>query len=325
MTVPPRKWRLAALYELPLGFASLALFASTRWGLQVLVRRYNRRRAAQVPEWQPISAGLLAKPGALPVLLTTAPRWNPHALIATAGPFEVKGELAVLIDVARSAAAEWFLVLYSYPDRTTVGTVSCLGSAAAGWHAFPVPGPGLYMVGARYYGARPGAAFPPLRRDGADLVAAGPAPDEINDFYSSLSSRGTAFHAALAYHAYVFLKYPIFSDLWLNELFLPVGNPETIFRYGRLEAGETVNCRMDSERFETHRLFVTIYSCSSLPVLWYEVGMSTGQSSPPSPTRGFYLVRLQPRRPGAPALSPQEDHGLVTVMAAPAGSVPALA
>jgi len=316
MTGPRKSPGLAAIYELPLSLASLALFFATRWALKKLLNRYHRRNVAQALQWHLLSAEFLARPGALAVFLTTAPRWNPHAIVATAGPLEVRTALSIRTDIARQSASEWFFVLYSHPNRATVATVSCLTAAESGWVDFKIPGPGRFLVGARYYGATANAEFPPMRVDGTERVAAVKVPGGNNDFYRDLGLRGSWFFACLSYHVYPILKYQCFSRLWIDRIFLPVGNPETRFRYGVIEAGERLNCLMDLNHFDTHRFFVTIYSRISLPVVWYEVRADTQGAGQPSPGRGFYLIRIQPKTSGVSPLSSNEWESLVSVLPA---------
>jgi hypothetical protein len=316
MTATGKRFSWSALYEVPLSVASLALFIATRGILQRLLNRYHKRNAAHALRWQLLSGEFLARPGVLPIFLTTAPRWNTHAVIATAGPVDVKEELAVWSDTARRSSSEWFFVLYSYPRRATVGMVSCLFANDSGWLSFKLPGPGRYLVGARYYGTKDAAEFPALRIDGVENVPSAAAPSDTNRFYDSLALRGNLFFACLSYHVYPILKFQWVKKSWIERMFLPVGNPETLFLYGTIEAGQRLNCRMDLSRFGTHRYFVTIYSRVSLPVLWYEVRADTQGAGPASPAQGYYLIRLQPTRGGLSPFDPRERDGLVSVLQA---------
>lgn len=316
MTGVRKRLGAAAVYELPLALASLALFLATRWILQRLLSRHHRRDPTEALQWHLLSGKFLSRPGALAVFLTAAPRWNPHAVIATAGPMEVRTGLAVKTDVARRSATEWFFVLYSHPRRATVAVISCLAADKSDWVEFTVPRPGRYLVGARYYGIMPNAEFPPMRIDGTERVALLSAPTDTNVFYRDLAARGNRFFACLAYHVYPILKYQCFSRLWIERIFLPVGNPETVFRFGTIDAGQKINCLMDLNRFDTHRLFVTIYSRVSFPVVWYEVTADTQGPGLPSPCRGFYLIRLQPRRIVTSPLGSRELERLASVVSA---------
>jgi hypothetical protein len=86
------------MLELPLALASFLFYRSTRFvmrRLTVLNSRLNRRRAH---EWNLLSAETLQLPLALPAIMTAGPRWNPHAIIAGAGPFSVKQSVSVDIE-----------------------------------------------------------------------------------------------------------------------------------------------------------------------------------------------------------------------------------
>ncbi len=294
MTEPaPGKIHWGSVCEVPLAIASYVLFRATRAGLQILSRLHQARHPAQARRWQLIDAKFLARPGALPVLLTTAPRWNPHATIATLGPIQIDREITFEADTARAACPSWFFVLYSHPDRRTLACVSSLDTSAAGWPSIRVPAPGRYLLAARYYSLHGDARFPAVRIDGQSFTDGAPAPRDANRFYETLHRRANPFYYCLAYHCWPMLRSSRLPRPCVERTFLPVGNPETEFRYGTIERGQRVDCRMNASHFETWNLFVTIYSRHSLPVLWYQV--SPGQQGPgtASPVQGFYLIRLQ--------------------------------
>jgi len=294
MTEPaPGQVHWASVYEVPLALASYGLFRATRLLLQMLSRLHQARHPGQARAWQLFDAKFLARPGALPVLLTTAPRWNPHATIATLGPIQINREISFEADTARAACPSWFFVLYSHPNRRTLACVSSLDTTSSGWLSIRVPSSGRYLLAARYYGLQADARFPAVRIDGQPLTDGAPAPRDTNRFYEALHRRACPFYYCLAYHCWPMLHSSRLPRPFVERTFLPVGNPETEFRYGTIERGQRVDCRMNASHFETWNLFVTIYSRHSLPVLWYQV--SPGQQGPgtPSPVQGFYLIRLQ--------------------------------
>lgn len=289
----------AAIYRLPLALASYGLFRITKWILQRLANRYHSRNPALLRKWQLLSKEFFSKPGALPMYLVTAPRWNTHAVIGTLGPIEAQAEIAIELQAARDSAESWFFVIYSYPKRRALGAISSLQPNCSG--IFRVPKPGQYLVGARYYHCADRACFPVVQVDGLVCAQAVPVPPGVNDFYDGLHRRGNLFYYCLGYHAYPMLRYQLLPRRWVERVFLPVGNPETDFRYGTIEPGQKLVCDMSSEQFEAYNLYVTLYSRMSLPVLSYEVHSRTRGPGPPAPVQGFYLVRLQAKSAAAPA------------------------
>ena len=317
------RWSRFAL-EAPLAIASLGVFWMARGLLRRLVNLHVRRHAKDCDVWQRLDGAYVARPGVLPVLLTNAPRWNPHAFIASAGPWEVQRSIEIHTRTARASAGSWFLVVYSFPDRKAVGSVSCLNSSGADWEAFTVPHPGRYLIGARLYQPSAEALFPALRVDGAERVQPRLAPPGMNEFYSGLMARRRAFYYCLSSHVYAMLRYRrLLPRSLVERVFLPVGNPETRFHYGTIQKGECLCFRFNPALLDSYDLYVTIYSRHSLPVVWYRVLDPADSLAPPSPAAGYYLVRVQQRRANAPPLTSVEWDQLVAVHDPPLSPSPA--
>src|SRR5437870_5454612 len=114
------------MLETPLSFASFIFYRSMRFVMRrliVLNSRLNHRRAHQ---WHVLSAETLAMPLALPALMTSGPRWNPHAILAGAGPFEVKQSVSVDLEPLMASAKSWTLVFYTFPAQRTVAHIGTL-------------------------------------------------------------------------------------------------------------------------------------------------------------------------------------------------------
>jgi hypothetical protein len=269
------------------------LFRGTKWGLQRLANRHHARNPDQLRRWQLLSREFFDRPGALPMYLVTAPRWNTHAVIATFGPIEVQSEIQIKLQEAVESAESWFFIFYSYPERKTIGAISSLKQTSS--NTFRVPQPGQYLIGARYYHCKENGCFPAVEVDGCAASEKSVIPPHVNSFYEDLHRRGNIFFYCLAYHAYPMLRFNLLPERVTERVFLPVGNPETRFKYGTIEPGQKLACHMNSERFKAYNLYVTLYSRMSLPVLSYEVDASSQGSGPPAPVQGFYLVRLQPK------------------------------
>lgn len=290
---------LDLILSAPLALLSFAFYRAVRWVLRELASQSARRNPARSQAWQPISAELLRRRGVLPLLMTSGPRWNPHAVIATAGPLDVAHTLEIDTAAARASASQWFFVVHRYPTREIAASISSLSASSASWETCQVPAPGQYVVAARYYEPAATAQFPRMRLDGRAAVAPKEAPPETNAFYRDLCQKQNAFYYALAYYIAPMLRCRRFlGRTFVEREYLPVGNPATQFRYGVLKKGERIHCRMPSSLLRDFHLYVTIYSRQSFPILWYEVNPQADPFGPPSPAAGYYLIRLQPRRPG---------------------------
>ncbi len=300
----------------PATLLSFCFYQLTRWVAQILAARHLRRKPEQAAGWQMFSKAFIEQPGALPFILTSGPRWNPHAVIATAGPLRIERRLEIEISTARAAAEAWFFVVYSYPDRRTIGTISCLQESEADWQLFTVPAPGQYSIVARFYNPGSSALCPKVRVDGKTTLVEASIPADANAFYSSLKSKTNCVYYCLAFHVYGLLRLQHWlPSSFVERIYLPVGNPETHFEYGAIERGEQLRLLISPRLLETHFIYVTIYSLDSLPLLWYEISEPEHMSAP-CPSRGFYLVRLQPRNSRAAQLDPRERNEMVSIRTA---------
>lgn len=292
--------RAAALvYQAPLALGSFLLFRGFRWLMRQAVVLHYALRPAQARRWRPLNGASLRNPLALPVLMTSAPRWNPHAVVATAGPLPVRHSLALDVAEARRSAGSWSVVVYTFPDFRTVATVDSLDPTAPDLRAVPLP-PGRYWLGLRYYHWSAGAALPAVHLDGAPGVPAQPLPPDVNAFYAALSRQRGWFYLCLHYYVWVLLRLRRLPRRLAEREYLPVGNPGTIFYFGALEKGQKVCVELEPALFATHDVYLTVYGRASFPLTWCQV-TRPGPFTAPAPGPGHYLVRAHPRGPSTAA------------------------
>src|SRR5262249_49307691 len=146
-----RRNGLSGLWEFPLGLGSFLFYRSAKAVMRGLLHRHNAKTAQQVPKWQPVSGEFLSKPFALPLVMTTGPRWNTHAVIATLAPVVVEGTLEIDATAADRSARSWTVVVCTHPARTTVTSVGSLASPYSGGQARITLPAGTYWLGLRYY------------------------------------------------------------------------------------------------------------------------------------------------------------------------------
>src|SRR5919106_2646875 len=132
-----------SLFKLPLACGSFLLFHAVKW----LLNRFRRvsTRNQESLAWHTISE-VLDRPLALPYIMVTGPRWNPHALIASLGPFEVQHSLRLRAETAYRSARMWTLVIYREPDSRTVASINSSSAARDDvWTEHVLP-PGRYSA-----------------------------------------------------------------------------------------------------------------------------------------------------------------------------------
>ena len=306
------------LFLLRLGNPSIGLsfcfFRIVRRLLRRMAGNHLRKHPHLSTTWRPLSAEFFAKRGALLAIMTTGPRWNPHAFIATTGPLMVRETLHFQAEVAKASAPQWFFVVYSYPEHETVGSVSSLNTSGKKWEIFKPSCPGRYVIAGRYFYPTDSAAFPPLRVDGVDAVSAVSVPPDLNSYYAGLRDNESLLYLLLSYYVYPMLRN---SDRlphsFVESEYLPVGNPECQFSYGALKKGSRLRIQIEPELFDTSAFFVTIYSRYSFPISWFEVKLGDDSLTPAVQVDGFYLVRILQKGPSEGSLEKGDSRFAVTV------------
>ncbi|MGB7413897.1 MAG: DUF6208 family protein, partial [Thermosynechococcaceae cyanobacterium] len=147
------------------------------------------------------------------------------------------------------------------------------------------------------YECREAVVFPSVTIDGSStpLIAAHSVSPQTNQFYDRLSQRHNWFYAALHYYIYTVLQ---LRD-WLPESFvtreyLPVGNPDTTFIYGYVEAQCSLQIQIPSAVLENYDLYLTRYRRSSLPLFFTKMEQES-ITVPAFAGKGYYLIRIRPR------------------------------
>jgi hypothetical protein len=224
--------------------------------------------------------------------MTSGPRWNPHAILAGAGPFAVKEAVSIDTSALVASAKSWTLVFYTFPDQNTVGHVGTLqGPFADRWHTMKLA-PGKYSIALRCYQWSNTITFPEIRADGLMTIPSQSVSGQNNDFYSELSKRRGRIYLWMHYYVYNLLRgTSAITGASTEREFLPMGNPETEFRYGPVQQGQSLRFNVEPAVLLTHDLYFTQYSRDSFPNRWYQIKESE-HTTEPATEDGFYLLRM---------------------------------
>jgi Family of unknown function (DUF6208) len=294
---------MAAMLRIPAAGASFIFFHAVKWLLNRL--RRARERDQETLTWSTLSE-VLGRALALPYLMVTGPRWNPHALISRVGPFQVESSVRMRTDTAHASAQMWTLVISRASDSHAVAAIDSHQIAQDhAWHAQTLP-PGRYSGVLRYYDWATDPHLPALEIDADRLIAERPVPPTENDYLSLIRNKDGLFYACLHYYVLERLRLQRYLPAsFVRREYLPVGNPETAFSYGYLPRGQRLAITSSLGIPEGHRLYLTIYNRSSFPVLWCEVP-SLPYDTQPAEATGSYLLRLHGTHPRlAPPVWPQ--------------------
>lgn len=302
-------WSL--LWEIPLAALSL-LFYRIMGGIFSRLYRWSLSRKSEAELcWRVFGADTLENvPLALPVIMTTGPRWNTHAVIGTIGPFRVSQSLELDLHRIQQSAQSWVAVVYAFPSFETVQSLDShrfrqAVSEAEPWVTLDLP-PGRYTLGVRYYDRAETITYPSVRLDGDRLLQPFLADPQTNDFYDQLKDYPhKGFYLALHYYSYILLKYRHhLSSAWVQREYLPVGAPDTQFFYGGLNRGQTLAVQLEPLALEQFDFYLTLYDWSSFPMGWQRI------TSPDyrivAPQNGSYAFRVRPKAPIPPETWPGE-------------------
>lgn len=301
LATDPSPWEWDLFWELPLGILSFGFARTLRWTLSNLGRYYNPMSKQETPQWQVVSADFLAKPIKLLWAMSRA-RWNLHALIAIAGPFNVEHSVSLRTATIAAATPSWTAVFYTlgdYKTRASIGSLTVSGDNE--WETVTLP-PGRYLVGLRHYHWADPITLPPIRVDGAEALGAHPlaAPPDANRFYRDLIQRQGLIHRCLNGYVYPLLRYRRWLPAaFVRTVFLPVPNPETQFHYGALKRGEALHVQFDPAVVENYDIFFSLYNRYCFPLDWYPLREIT-QVTKPLDQKAAFIIRIHPRRPHLP-------------------------
>jgi len=307
---------LAALKPL-LAVMSLGFMTVAKPIIGYFYRRYTKQQSKQQPvlEWRCLSEKTMKSPWILPYMMSHGPRLNPHAIIGLFGPFKVSHTLQIAKADMQTSALDWTVVVYSLPGLATVA------SAGASDHQhnnveFTLPS-GNYLLGMRYYHWQESVNLPSVSADNQLLAPTQhQSATSLNEFHYHHGENRRWLYKALNYYVYWMLRYQRFLPReFVSKQYLPVGNPNTVFKYGKIERGEAFRLEVirETDKKETDKnetdqkqtapketenstalaqgdVFYCIYNQSSLPITF---GQLTGDSLQlTSPVRGTVLIRL---------------------------------
>ena len=285
---------IAGLLRIPAASASFIFFHAVKWLLHRLRRAHERNR--ETLTWSTLSE-VLGRPLALPYIMVTGPRWNPHALISRVGPFQVEHSLRMRTDTAHASARMWTLVISRASDAHAVASIDSNQTTQDNeWQARTLP-PGRYSGVLRYYDWATDPHLPALEIDADRSIPERPVSPTENDYLGLIRNKDGSFYACLHYYVLEMLRLRRYLPAsFVRREYLPVGNPETAFSYGYLPRGRCLAITSRLGIPEGHRLYLTIYNRSSFPVLWCEVP-SLPYATQPADAPGSYLFRLHAVRP----------------------------
>lgn len=287
---------LEIVWEVPLALLSFLFYKVTRFVIHAIVYVQARVNKRQATEWRVLDAQALRAPLNLPALMTSAPRWNTHAIIALVGPLSIQRAFRLQVSTAARSARSWTIVVHTSPDHRIVASLDARDVFdQEAWQTVHLP-PGNYRLALRYYHWAESIELPAIEVDGIEAVPATAISANVNDFYHDLGRRSNLFYLCLHYYIGPLLRYRKgLPKRFVEQEYLPAGNPQTTFYYGFLKAGEAMAFEIDPGLLQSHDVYVTTYNRASFPLFWYRL-QDSWHITPPMPDNGTYLVRVHQKR-----------------------------
>jgi Family of unknown function (DUF6208) len=283
----------ALAWRLPLALASFLFNRLCRFVLRALLVAGSTVSRRSFGQWRVTSSATLATPLFVPLVMTTGPRWNAHALTANVGPLRLRYTLRINVGALHRAGAAWSLTGYTVPDFVDRIFVSSGDDPASrDWLDLAVK-PGRYLLGVRLYQPSLSAALPELIIDGDRVVPAKSFPPDANAFLPELVRRSRWFYFWLQYYVQVMLQYAQWLPAgWVRREFLPVGNASTRFEFGLLSPQCPLRVEVSEKIVATCKVYVTAYDRRSFPLAWRTLE-SRIEVLPGLTGSAYYLLRCQ--------------------------------
>lgn len=242
--------------EIPLSILSFFFYKINRYFISRLYRRFLARSSTRSTTWRLLDRSTMEMPISLPVLMTTGPRWNTHALIGTIGPLNVSKSVAIRTSVCMQSADSWTGVVYRFPEFATVSQFSSLNEHAGNdWSSISLS-PGRYILGIRYYGLSSQPRMPAVCVDDSITINGIETPINANQVYENLIDRSSFYYFCLHYYVYTLLRFrSLLPEAFVRREFLPVGDPDTVFRFGIIKARHYLNVCLRPELLSGYRCF----------------------------------------------------------------------
>lgn len=237
----------------------------------------------------------LRHPAGIPYAMFNAPRWNTHALIASCGPVVI--DSSVYIDTASLSrqCTSWTFIAYKLPNNETSGVLTsihvdkpqnviCLAS-------------GRYSLVMRCYQPVYPLILPAIEIDSKRVSIEQRVIKEPVDLYPPeiLHRKSLFFSFAHHYLHAAFKSHFAVNMDFIEREYLPVGNPETTYKFGAYNKGQFLTIFLDTQEKE-FLAYITCYNTSSFPVFSDRIDVKANgvYSTPVFDREGTYLLRLIP-------------------------------
>ncbi len=288
------QFRLSFVLELPLAILSYIFYSIMRLVIKLTIRFILLLKSKQARLWTPLAERVINNAIMLSAYMTRAPRWNTHAMVASAGPFKVNQTISICIEEANQSTDSWSIVIFKVPRKTIRRLGSSSSDQTTQWQETKVDA-GEYMLGLRYYQIDSDVVLPAIRIDDSIDIESIPLAANNNHFYQQLKTKRSVLYYLMHYYVYVLLKYRhYFPESFVRSEYLPAGDPANGFVYGAIQQNQTLNIELSEALLNDYDIYYTLYSKSSFPRQWGGITNKQFQISTIQ-ENGTYLIRCKPK------------------------------
>ncbi|NET58870.1 MAG: hypothetical protein F6K47_22785 [Symploca sp. SIO2E6] len=293
-------------WEIPLALLSLIFYKTVKGLIGILAKKKAQDNQnisdptkTKVYQWRLFSEELLKLPLVLPYILTTGPRWNTHAIIATTEAFPVKESLKIDVSSCVASAQSWSIGIYSFPSRKPVKYIaSHEPQFQEQWQELKLE-PGKYNLILRYYNWHDEVSLPAINVDSNQIINTESVnSSDINSYFNylpKLTARDNIFYRGLNYYIFTILVCQKWLPKeWVRKQYLPVGDPNNEFVYGVIYKAYSLTLKLNPLLLTNYDVYLSTYNRSSLPITFCQIYTEKYTTSVME-TDGFYLVRLRPK------------------------------
>jgi len=282
---------LKLTYRLPLSLLSFFFYRIARAIIRVLYLLRTILNKSESFTWQALDGRILKNKFVVLSIMTTGPRWNPHAQLATVGPFQVNKSIKINTQDASSSAKVWSIVLYKSPTFKTVSQIGTSSLDEVEEYETIQLKPGKYNIGLRYYLFNDQVTFPRIVIDDQAEINSLDYRVDINRL-SNVSKYKHKIFLWMHYYMYHLIKYrEFFPKKFVKKEFLPVGNPETEFYFGIFEKSDSLSLNCSNKLFENYLVYLCLLNRYSFPEKWMQI-IDEKTEMLHLGYDGFYLIRV---------------------------------
>lgn len=237
----------------------------------------------------------LSNPVGIPYAMFNAPRWNTHAFIASIGPISIEKNIKLDFSEINKHCSSWTFIVYRIPKNKTCKVLTSISIDKLQNHIHLEKG--KYSLVFRCYEVSYPLVLPAIEIDeGKFYVEKRTVSQSVPVFPESIINRKSLFYTFVHYYLHFTFKNSVLTNnQFLEREYLPVGNPETTYKFGYFQTNQALAFQFNTSE-KDYLAYMTCYNTSSFPIFTEKIELSSDSEYhiPEFDCDGTYLIRLIP-------------------------------